>query len=47
MDHHHNESAIIHIEPVGAANEFIGAVSYEGAINILAQVWLVKSGHGG
>ena len=45
VDHHHNESAIIHIQPIRAANEFISAVSYERAINILAQVWLVKSGH--
>ena len=36
VDHHHDESAIIHIEPVRAADEFIGAVSYERAFNILA-----------
>jgi hypothetical protein len=45
IDHHHNESAIIHIQPVRAADELIGAVSCEWAINILAQVWLVESSH--
>ncbi len=45
VDHHHYESAIIYIEPVGAAYELIGAVSDEWAVNILAQVWLVKARH--
>ena len=45
VDHHHNESAVIHIEPVGTADELIGAVSGEGAVNILAQVGLVKPRH--
>ncbi len=45
VDHHDYESAIIHIEPVGAAHELIGAVSDERAVNILAQVWLVKARH--
>ena len=45
VDHHDNKCAIIHVQPVGAANEFIGAVSDEWAINIVAQVWLVKNGH--
>jgi len=45
VDHHHYESAIIHIEPVGAAHEFIGAVSDEWAVDILAQVRLVKPRH--
>jgi len=45
VDHHHYESAIIHIEPVGAAHELIGAVSDEWAVNILAQVRLVKARH--
>lgn len=47
VDHHHHEGAVIHIQPVGAANEFICAVSYKGAVDILAQVWLVKSRHDG
>jgi len=29
VGHHHNESAIIHIQPVGSATGFIVAVSYE------------------
>ncbi len=45
VDHHHNESTIIHIEPVGAADELIGAVLDKWAVNILAQVWLVKARH--
>ena len=45
VDHHHDERAIIHIQPVGAADELIGAVSYEWAVDVLAQVWLVKSCH--
>jgi len=45
VDHHHYESAIIHIKPVGAAHELIGAVSDEWAVNILAQVRLVKPRH--
>jgi hypothetical protein len=32
----HNKSAIIHVQPIGAANEFIGAVSYEWAVDVLA-----------
>ena len=30
VDHHHNECAIIHTQPVGTADELIGAVSDEG-----------------
>ena len=43
VDHHHYESAVINVQPVTAADEFIIAVSYERTVNILAQVWLVKS----
>ena len=45
VDHHHYESAVIYVQPVAAADEFIIAVSYERTVNILAQVWLVKSFH--
>ncbi len=45
VDHHHDESAIIHIEPVGAAHELTGAVSGEGTVNIFAKVGLVKARH--
>ena len=45
IDHHHNESAIVHIQPVRAANELVRAISYEGIIDILTQVRLVKSRH--
>ena len=45
VDHHHYESAVIYVQPVAAADEFIIAVSYERTVNILAQVWLLKSCH--
>jgi len=45
VSHDHNESAIIHIQPVGTADELIVTVSYEWTVDILAQVWLVKSSH--
>ena len=45
IHHHHNEGAIIHIQPVGATDEFIGTIPNEGAVYVLAQVWLVESGH--
>ena len=45
VDHHHNECAIIHIQPVGTADELIGAVSGEGTVNIFAKVGLVKPRH--
>ncbi len=44
--HDHHESAVIHVQPVGTADELIVAVSYEWAVDILAKVGLVKSGHG-
>ena len=46
IGHHHNESPVIHIQPVGAGDELIVAISYEWAVNVLAEVGLVKSGHG-
>ncbi len=42
VDHHHDESAIIHVQPIGAADDLIGAVSGEGTVNIFAKVGLVK-----
>ena len=45
VDHHHYESAVIYVQPVAAADEFIIAVSYERTVNILAQVLVVKSRH--
>jgi hypothetical protein len=34
VDHHHDESAIIHIEPIRAADEFIFAVPNEWTVKI-------------
>ena len=45
VDHHHYESAVIYVQPIAAADEFIIAVSYERTVNILAQIWLLKSCH--
>ncbi len=36
ISHDHNESAIIHIQPVGTADEFIVTISYEWTVDILA-----------
>jgi hypothetical protein len=45
IHHHHNEGAIIHVQPIGATDEFIGAVTCKWAVDILAQVRLVKLCH--
>jgi len=45
IDHYHHESSIIHICPIGAANESIIFVAYERAIHINGEVWFVKAGH--
>jgi hypothetical protein len=45
VDHHHYESAIVHIEPIGTAHELIGAISRKGTVNIFAKVWSVKARH--
>ena len=45
VGHHHNERAIIHVQPVGAADELIGAVSYEGAIRSAGEIGFVKACH--
>lgn len=47
IDHHHHQGAIIHVQPIGAADELIVAISCKRAVNISAQVWLVKSCHDG
>jgi hypothetical protein len=36
VGHDHNERAIIHIQPVGTADELIIPISYEWAVDILA-----------
>jgi hypothetical protein len=45
VDHRHNERPIIQIQPIRASNKLIGAISYERAVYVLAQIWLVKSCH--
>jgi hypothetical protein len=46
LRHHYNEGSIIHIKPVGTADELIGAVPYEWTVYVLAQVRLVEFSHG-
>ena len=46
VGHHAYERAIVHVQSVRAADKFIATASYERAVDILAQVWLVKMGHG-
>jgi hypothetical protein len=43
LGHHHDESTIIHIKPVGTADELIRAVPYEWTVCVLAQIRLVES----
>jgi hypothetical protein len=45
LGHHHDESTIIHIKPVGTADELIRAVPYEWTVYVLAQIRLVESSH--
>jgi hypothetical protein len=47
LGHHYDEGTIVHIKPVRAADERIGAVPYEWTVDVLAQVRLVESSHGG
>ena len=42
---HHYECAIIHIQPVGAANELIRSIAYKWTVNIDRQVWFVETIH--
>ena len=43
--HHHDERAVIHVQPVRAANELVVSVANEGAIKIDGQVRFMESGH--
>jgi hypothetical protein len=45
VDHNHNEGSIIHIHPKGAANEFVSAIPYEGAIRIAGEIGFIKTCH--
>ena len=45
LGHHHDESTIIHIKPVGTADELIRAVPYEWTVYVLAQIRLIESSH--
>jgi hypothetical protein len=43
VDHHHDESAIIHIEPIRTADELIFAVPNEWTVKIDRQVGLIRN----
>ena len=43
LDHYRYECAIIHIQPVGAANELIRSIAYKWTINIDGKVWFVET----
>jgi hypothetical protein len=45
IDHHHNEGAVIHVQPVASSNEFIRSVSCERDIGVGTKIWFVKAGH--
>ena len=45
IGHHQDQCAIVHIQPIGSSHELIVVISYERAVNILAQVWLKKLCH--
>jgi len=43
--HHHDERAVIHVQPVRAANELVVGVANEGTIKIDGQVRFMETGH--
>ena len=43
--HHHDERAVVHVQPVRAANELVVGVADEGTIKIDGQVGFMESGH--
>jgi hypothetical protein len=47
LGHHYDEGTIVHIKPVRAADERIGAIPYKWTVYVLAQVRFVKPSHGG
>jgi len=46
VDHHHDESAIIHIKPIRTADEVIFTVPNEWTVKIDRQVGLIETCHG-
>lgn len=45
VDHHHDQSAVVHVEPVGSTDQLVSAVADKWAVGILGQVRLKESGH--
>src|SRR5271166_566548 len=45
FDHHHDKRAIIHVEPIGPANELIFAVANERAVEIGREIGLIVTRH--
>src|SRR6478672_163776 len=45
VDHHHNEGAVIHVQPIALPNELVRSFARERAIGVSAKIWFVKGGH--
>jgi hypothetical protein len=45
VDHHHDEGAIIHVQPIRPTDELIGTISNEGAIRVAGEIRFVKTCH--
>jgi len=44
--HNHHKSSVVHIEPIGTADQFVGSIPHKGAIWVRHKIWFVKSaGH--
>jgi len=43
IDDHHNESAVVHIQPIISADQLICRVPHKWTIWIDAEVWFVKA----
>jgi hypothetical protein len=43
--HHHDERAVIHVQPVRTADELVVGVANEGAVKTDGQVGFMESGH--
>ena len=45
VDHHQDQSAISHIQPIAPSNKLVGSISCKRAIRVGAKIWFVKAGH--
>jgi hypothetical protein len=47
INHHHYESAIIHVQPIASSNKLVRSIPRERAVGVGAKIGFVKAGHGG